>query len=164
MQRYFIAISLLSSVLFFACHRTPINKSQATAATITTNSSSPTAIASSSDKNADTKKIIVDNNLDIQKLGGVATKIDSLGINGDVLSIFVNYGGGCKEHVFELYSDGTVAKSLPPIATLYLKHINNGDACRKLVMRELKFDISEIKMRGTLTIKVTDQTIEYKAK
>ena len=41
-------------------------------------------------------------------------------------------------------------------------HINNDDACRKLIIRELKFNIAEIKHTDTLIIQVADQTIKYK--
>jgi hypothetical protein len=156
MFKYFICPLVVLFSLFSACHKKTIIKSNDTALTKTE--------AADDYKGSETKKIIVDKTLDVQKLGGSATRIDSLEINGDILSIFVNYGGGCKEHIFELYSDGTYAKSLPPIATLYLKHINNNDGCRRLVIRELKFDISAIKFKGTLNIKVADQSIQYRSK
>ncbi len=156
MQKRFTAIILLLFTMLWACHKKEMGKTNIT--------SVPKTEVSASDVTIESKKIIIDKMLDVQKLGGSATKIDSLGINGNILSIFVNYGGGCKEHIFELYFDGTYAKSIPSMAFLYLKHINNNDACRKLVMRELKFDISAIKLKGSLTIKVADQSIIYKSK
>ncbi|MGZ4061154.1 MAG: hypothetical protein ACXVPU_19135, partial [Bacteroidia bacterium] len=97
---------------------------------------------------------------------GSPYNVDSLAVNGDILSIFVNYGGGCKEHTFELVSDGMYSKSLPPQISVCLKHTNNSDNCRKLVMRELKFNISKLKYTGskTVTIKLVDKQINYSSK
>ena len=74
--------------------------------------------------------------------------IDSLKINGDILSIFINYSGGCKNHTFELIGNKFYAKSLPPQTTVYLVHNNNGDSCRELIQSELKFNIKQLKYSG----------------
>ena len=107
------------------------------------------------------KELILDTKVDIGNIGGVQTNIDSLKINGDILSIFVNYSGGCMKHDFSLYTNGMYSKSLPPKVTLFLKHINNDDACRELVMNELKFDIKQLKSTGSLSIRVGNKYIMY---
>jgi hypothetical protein len=139
-------------LLFSACHKKAVPASSAITPVNNSSSNTPSGI----------NKVIVDPNLDIASLGGVATSIDSITIKGDILSVFVNYGGGCKKHIFDLYSNGVYAKSLPPQLTLYLKHINNDDRCRKLVIQELKFNISSVKYKkGALIIKLGDFSLKY---
>jgi len=91
---------------------------------------------------------------------GAPYKVDSISIDGDILSVFVNYSGGCKEHTFDLVSNGMYAKSMPPQISVVLKHTNNGDNCRELVMKELKFDVSPLKYKGgnVTVIKLGDKT------
>jgi hypothetical protein len=69
-------------------------------------------------------------------------------IEGNILTIEVSYSGGCNEHVFKLYFDGSYMKSLPPKANFILTHYNNGDACRSIVEKTLKFDISKAQYVG----------------
>ncbi len=114
-----------------------------------------------SKKSPEIKKIIIDEKLDTLKIKGSPVNIENMAINGDELSLFVSYSGGCKQHVFELYANKKFDKSKSPKLTLYLKHIGNDDACRKLILRELKFDIAEIKYSDSLLIRINDQTIKY---
>lgn len=95
---------------------------------------------------------------------GDAIVIDSLSLQADVLSIFVNYSGGCKEHSFQLYFNGMYSKSLPPQANFVLKHEANGDACRQLILKELKFNIADAKFKGSnsMLIKIADKSLLYK--
>jgi iron only hydrogenase large subunit-like protein len=106
--------------------------------------------------------VIINPKVDFANMN-TACRVDSLSINGDVLSVFVNYSGGCKLHLFELYTDGMYAKSLPPQVTIFLKHIDNGDACRELIMQELKFDISKLKYpnQHTVVVKLGEKNIKY---
>jgi hypothetical protein len=62
-------------------------------------------------------------------------------IKKDVLTLIVQYGGGCKEHFFELYSNGLFLKKIPPRLNLFLEHKPNEDFCRKLVVDTLTFDL-----------------------
>lgn len=78
--------------------------------------------------------------------------IDSVKINKDTLSVFVNYTGGCKNHNFDLFFNGKYAKSYPLKASLSLKHKANEDKCKKLVLHELKFNIAPIKESSTQTL------------
>ena len=83
-------------------------------------------------------------------------KIKSATITGDLLSLNVNYTGGCKEHSFELISNGLYAKSLPPQITVYLKHQSNDDTCEKIIEKTITYDISKLQYPGqhTLLIKI----------
>jgi len=69
-------------------------------------------------------------------------------IEGNILTIVVSYSGGCNEHEFQLYFDGSYKKSLPPKANFILTHDNKGDACRSIVEKTLKFDISKSQYVG----------------
>lgn len=69
-------------------------------------------------------------------------------IEGNILTVEVSYGGGCNEHEFKLYFDGSYMKSLPPKANFILTHDNKGDACRSIVEKTLKFDISKAQYVG----------------
>lgn len=154
MRKYFTIIILLSVTLFLACHKKEIASSKTAVPVIT-----PSANTSS-----EIKSVIVDSNLDIAAIGGASTIIDSLAIKADVLSIFVNYSGGCKDHGFDLYSNGMYAKSLPPKLTLFLKHTDNDDGCRSLISQELKFNISAVKYTSSLSLKVGGKFIKYEPK
>lgn len=71
-------------------------------------------------------------------------QITGVTISGNIMSIDVNYSGGCEEHNFQLIGSENIAKSLPPIRSIKLVHNANGDACRKLEERTLVFDISDL--------------------
>ncbi|MES2284928.1 MAG: hypothetical protein V4547_04505 [Bacteroidota bacterium] len=154
MRKYFTIIILLSVTLFQACHKKEMAGSKTIAPV---NTPSPTA-------SSEIKNVIVDSDLDIATIGGALTNIDSLAIKGDVLSIFVNYSGGCKDHSFDLYSNGMYAKSLPPKLTLFLKQTDNDDGCRSLINQELKFNISAVKYTSSLSLKVGSKFIKYEPK
>jgi hypothetical protein len=100
---------------------------------------------------AETKKAILDPNADMTATG-TSYKVDSLAMNANILSVFVNYSGGCKDHSFELFSDGMYAKSIPPQLRLCLKHEANNDECKKPVKQELKFDVTDLKTKGGKTL------------
>lgn len=156
MQKRFTIIILLSSALFSACHKKEMTKT--------------TAIPKSEQENKNTISVIKDATIDptVDVLNtGAAYNIDSMKINGDILSLFINYSGGCKEHSFELFSNAMYAKSLPPQLSLCLRHTNNGDSCRELVNQEIKFNVSKLKYPGknTLILKLGDkQRVTYTIK
>jgi hypothetical protein len=68
-------------------------------------------------------------------------------IQKDILTLVVRYGGGCKDHEFELYWDGLFMESEPVQVRLELSHNSNGDLCRALLTDELSFSLSKIKTR-----------------
>jgi hypothetical protein len=69
-------------------------------------------------------------------------------LEGNILTVVVSYSGGCKEHDFKLYFDGNYKKSLPPKADFILTHDNQGDACRSIIEKNIKFDISKSQYAG----------------
>ena len=99
------------------------------------------------------KKIVEQNNMNNQEvllIGKVdmlsdssdVIKIEDAKIVGNKLEIKVSYGGGCENHSFELIGSPNISKSLPPIRSIQLIHRANKDACKALIIKELKFDIS----------------------
>tara|TARA_R110000868_G_scaffold353884_1_gene615113 strand:- start:780 stop:1241 length:462 start_codon:yes stop_codon:yes gene_type:complete len=67
----------------------------------------------------------------------------------DVLTVIVQYSGGCEEHDFDAYFSGGWAKSLPPQAAITLEHLNpNKDACRSLVLDTLQFNMKPLQYAG----------------
>lgn len=129
---FFIVLILVSS----ACHQKKLSKTTAT----------------------EIQKVIVDMNYNVKDSIANYT-IDSAKVNADTLSLFINYSGGCKTHSFDLYSNEAYAKSFPPQTTVYLKHKDNGDACRELITKELKFNIAELKYTGPETVNTGQVTV-----
>jgi hypothetical protein len=150
MFKHFITISFISITVLVACHKKNISNS-------TSESKTEKQTVKIEIKNA-----IVDPQVDLASKGAAYT-IDSISIAGDILSVFVNYSGGCKEHSFDLYSNKMYGKSLPPQLSLCLKHAGADDACRELIMKELKFNVSNLKYPGktTLILKIGDKRATY---
>ena len=70
-------------------------------------------------------------------------------IKKDFLTLTVQYGGGCKEHFFKIYSSGIYQKQSTPKLTIYLEHNFNEDFCKKLVVDTLVFNISKGRYEGS---------------
>lgn len=80
--------------------------------------------------------------------------IDTAFILQNQLIIQVNYTGGCEKQNFSLYSKGDLTKSIPPLATFYLRSDFKSDKCNKEVKHLLKFDISPFKQRYDKTLRI----------
>ena len=80
---------------------------------------------------------------------GVAPKssspvtIQTASVDGNIMTIEVEYSGGCKDHDFDLIGSAAIMKSLPAQRGIELVHKLSDDTCRELVTEELEFDISE---------------------
>jgi len=90
--------------------------------------------------------VSIDKNKFIQDSDPLSIK--SAKLNGDILELLVSYSGGCKEHFFELVSNGFYMKSLPPKLAIKVLHNNNGDACRSLEEKYLTFNIKDLRYPG----------------
>lgn len=139
-MKHLIILSI--GLALFACK----NKSEVVA-TATTETAS-----AQKEKVSDVKPVIVDSEYKARETDGFSIKSSSL--RGDIMTITVSYSGGCEEHVFELYSTNLYMKSLPPQLNLELEHDANGDACRAMITRELKFDISGVKYAGARQLRL----------
>ncbi len=70
-------------------------------------------------------------------------------IKGDILEVTVEYGGGCREHVFKMNSTGAWMKSMPPKMNLWLEHENNDDNCRALIREKLQFNLKPLRYQSS---------------
>ncbi len=77
------------------------------------------------------------------------------------LSIRVEYSGGCEDHDFELWASPFFEKSDPPRKRLFIKHEDNGDACRSVIEDTLRHDLSSMKTPVILKLEGHDRTIRY---
>jgi hypothetical protein len=88
-------------------------------------------------------------------------------LEGNILTLSVTYSGGCSKHVFSLIGSTNISKSLPPRRAVSLIHQAQGDQCKKAVMEDLVFDLSELaykKENGSkiwLDIEGWKQAIDY---
>lgn len=64
--------------------------------------------------------------------------------DGPFLMVKLAYSGGCNEHFFEASWDGNQMKSLPPQVNVILTHVNNDDACRERIEKEVAIDLRKL--------------------
>jgi hypothetical protein len=89
-------------------------------------------------------------------------RIGSAVISSDVLSLLVQYGGGCKPHDFKLFGSRRFLESYPVQADVFLSHNANGDACKALISDSLRFSLQRLKEtyqmsygeRGTILLRL----------
>jgi hypothetical protein len=81
-----------------------------------------------------------------------AFDILSTEVSGDMLIVEVQYGGGCKDHSFNMNTNLMWMKSMPPQLNLYLEHEDNDDNCRALITRKLAFDMSTCRYQNGTTV------------
>lgn len=71
--------------------------------------------------------------------------LQSIAINGDILTMTIQHSGGCKEHDYALFmSPGSFLESYPVQANLYLRHEDNDDACEAYLTVRLSFNIRPV--------------------
>ena len=83
-------------------------------------------------------------NVDINDYLMDSYTIDTAFIYGDFLKINVSYGGGCKDHIFNLVHEFLFCGTSPVHVPLYLTHNSNNDNCEAVLVQELCFDISNL--------------------
>lgn len=74
--------------------------------------------------------------------------IISATIHENELWLTVSYGGGCKEHEFELLFNNAYLESNPLQIRLNMKHHGNNDMCRSIVRENLRFDLKSVQVKG----------------
>lgn len=88
-------------------------------------------------------------------------------LTGNKLSLKIGYSGGCSKHEFKALGNPMISKSLPPIRSVSLIHITNGDTCREYIEQELIIDLSELAYKKETGSKIKlqfsglDETIMY---
>ena len=113
------------------------SKKAATASATATDPSTPPA-----------KSIRIDKSVDLSTVKTTPTKVDSAWIDGDQLHLKLIYGGGCREHRFELLGNGFMMKSLPAQTNIKLLHDSNDDHCRELIRETQVFDLKPLRSIG----------------
>jgi hypothetical protein len=63
----------------------------------------------------------------------------------DSLQVTVQYGGGCQRHEFSLHASRVFMESHPVQSPIVLHHNANGDTCRALLSRDLRFDLTPLR-------------------
>jgi hypothetical protein len=91
-------------------------------------------------KNLTINPLVVDRNFTPAEKNDQFNILDSK-IEGDSLILTVQYGGGCENHTFSLFSNNMYMKSLPMQLNLFLEHKGNNDMCRALLTHRIAFDI-----------------------
>lgn len=71
-------------------------------------------------------------------------KIENVTMQGNLMLIEVTYGGGCKDHNFELIGSPAIAKSFPPQRGIQLVHKSNNDMCRALIKKTISIDVTDL--------------------
>lgn len=108
---------------------------------------------------------------DMKNMGDSYTILDASIIDNQ-LWMEVSYGGGCREHQFELLFNNAYLESEDeygepkPYVQLTLKHNGNGDACRSIVREKIRFNLKSLQDKGLsqfqIRIKSWEQVLEYK--
>ena len=93
------------------------------------------------------QKLIIQANYQVPK-DNAPFYIEKAQLINNKLNVIVKYPGGCKEHDFQLYTDGSFLKSFPPKINLYLEHNSNNDFCKSLLQDSLVFDIQNARYPG----------------
>ena len=70
------------------------------------------------------------------------TTISNVTFLKTILSLSVNYGGGCKEHEFAMFGDIALLKTAPPSVNIYLSHNANNDNCKSLITEKIHFNMT----------------------
>jgi hypothetical protein len=114
------------------------------------------ATASETDSKTPVRPVIIDPDVFIGQKE-IDYSVKRWEIVGDKLTVDVQYGGGCRDHNWEMYFNGAILKSMPPQAILHLRHtvIDGPDPCRGMPMETLQFDLSSLKnvASGELVVK-----------
>lgn len=90
-------------------------------------------------------QIVITPNADASYWPSDQVTIEGFTIRGDSLELAVTFGGGCRDHTFILLSDGAWMESYPVQVAVKLAHDANGDNCKALLSRVLRFDLSPLK-------------------
>lgn len=61
------------------------------------------------------------------------------------LLVTVQYGGGCARHEFALRASHVFLESHPVQSPVTIRHNANGDLCRALLTRDLRFDLTALR-------------------
>ena len=87
-------------------------------------------------------------------------------IDGDCLHIKLSFSGGCQEHTIDLARMHPWYSNSTNIPTFEIRHNANGDVCEAYFTKELRFDLTPLKLEGktefVLTAKLTNGDVYNK--
>ena len=95
-------------------------------------------------KGETTQKIELTENLN-EIVTGPEYKIRSSKIDGDVLELCMEYGGGCRNHIFSLYAENIFSESFPVQEYAKISHSDFDDPCEALIVECLEYDLETIR-------------------
>ena len=101
-----------------------------------------TDAAKSTTNNGVIKGVLSDEPLDENAIGDKFV-VEGARMEGNLLMVDIQYSGGCKKHEFSVIGSNAIAKSLPPIRSILIKHNANEDHCRALIKQTLMIDARE---------------------
>ena len=104
-------------------------------------------------------QVIITENTDDPQWPADPVTIHSATVRGDSLELDVAFGGGCRDHMFLLLSDGAWMESNPVQVGVRLAHDARGDNCKALVSRLLRFDLTPLKVAYNAAYQTTTGTI-----
>ena len=65
-------------------------------------------------------------------------------VNGNILELTVSYSGGCEKHDFSLIGNPELSSDKISVRKVQLVHKANGDQCKALKQKTLKFSITPL--------------------
>jgi hypothetical protein len=74
-------------------------------------------------------------------------RINDVSLVGNKLVMKLSYGGGCKDHVFQLIASDEWLESYPVQTPILLSHEANDDPCEAFFTERFIFDLSPLKDR-----------------
>jgi hypothetical protein len=66
-------------------------------------------------------------------------------VQGNVLHVTVQYGGGCRTHEFRLHASHVFLESNPVQSPLAIRHDAHNDLCKALLTHQLRFDLTALR-------------------
>jgi hypothetical protein len=100
-------------------------------------------------------QVVITPNTDAPQWPSDQVTIQGFTIRGDSLELAVTFGGGCRDHAFVLLSDASWMESYPVQVGVKLAHDANGDNCKALLSRVLRFDLSPLKAAYSASYQAT---------
>lgn len=105
--------------------------------------------------------VIIDSSFNVNNKN-MRMNILNMQLNKDLLTIEINYSGGCKEHQFNLYSNGITENNN---LQLFLVDAQTEDFCKMLLTDTLNFNLSNLKTLNksklNITINRNEQILQY---
>jgi hypothetical protein len=87
-------------------------------------------------------------------------------VDGDCLHLKLSYSGGCREHTIDLARMNAWYTGSSTIPTFEIRHNANDDLCEAYFTKELRFDLTPLKLEGetefVLTAKLVDGSVYNK--